>query len=114
MLFWLVVLASLIVIPGVLFATGMGMIFWVGGLAGGPQESRAPKIIAGWLAMAWVLASASGAFGVVPLWRAWHAGDETFEGGLQLFVDWLGVIGGIGGAIAALRAIGAKGRRRKP
>lgn len=115
MSFWFVVLASLIGVPMVLFATGMGMIFAAAGLAGGPQEARATTIVYGWLAIAWGLVSAFGAFGLAPAWRAWHGGDENFDGGLQAFVDWLVGVGAAGllGA-AAVRAMAAmRGERAK-
>ena len=113
-MFWPVVLAALFGVPVVLFVTGMGVIFAAGGLAGGPQESRAQTIIHGWLASAWVLASVFGAFGLAPAWRAWNGGDENFDGGLQAFIDWLVGVGAVGllaavavGAMAALRREGA-------
>lgn len=91
--FWPVVLVVLLGVPPVLLFTGMGMIFAAGGLAGGPQESRAAKIVHGWLAFAWVLASAFGAFGLAPLWRACTGGNEDFVGSLPVFVDWLVGVG---------------------
>ena len=111
--FWLVVLVVLIGVPSVLLATGMGMIFWSAGLAGGPQESRATTIVYGWLAIAWVLVAVFGAFGLAPVWRAWHGGDEDFVGGSQMFINWLigvGIVGGL--AVSAFRAIGSMGRDR--
>lgn len=89
MLFWLVVLAALFGVPFLLVFTGMAMVFAIGGLAGGPMASRATTIVRGWLALACVLVSVFGAFGLVPAWRAWQGGDEDFAGGLRLFVDWL-------------------------
>lgn len=117
--FWLVVLFSLIGVPMILFATGMGAIFAAGGYAGGPQESRAQTVVYGWLTLAWVLVSVFGAFGVVPLWRGWHGGPENFDGGLELFFDWLMAIGAIGvlvsGVVRALNAIGGdRADRRGP
>jgi len=109
--FWPVVLCALLGVPFVLFVTGMGMIFAAAGYAGGPQESRAKVVVYGWLMIAWVLAAVFGAFGLVPAWRAWHAGGEDFAGGLQTFVDWLiGV--GIAGALGAvvLRVMALSGR----
>jgi hypothetical protein len=99
--FWLVVLAALIGVPCLLMFTGMGMIFWVGGLAGGPQESRAQGIVHGWFAFAWVLASVFGAFGLAPAWRAWHGGGENFDGGLQTFIDWLVGVGIVAALLAS-------------
>jgi hypothetical protein len=107
--FWTVVLVTLIGVPMLLFVTGMAMIFWSAGLAGGPQESRATTIVRGWLAVAWVLASAFGAFGLAPAWRAWHIGQENFDGALRLFVDWLIGIGGLGAVAAA--TVSAPGRQ---
>ncbi len=91
--FWLVVLLSLLGVPAVLLATGIGTIFWVGGLAGGPQQDRAPRIVAGWFAFAWVLASVFGAFGLAPAWRAWHGGSQNFDGAAPLFLHWLAGVG---------------------
>jgi len=98
MSFWLVVLAALIGAPMLLLFGGMGVIFYAGGLAGGPQASRADKIMVGGVVFACVLVAVFGAFGVAPAWRAWHSGDESFVGSLQAFVDWL--IGG--GVVVAL------------
>ena len=95
MSFWLVVLASLIGVPALLLFSGMGMIFYAGGLAGGPYASRADKIMHGWMVFACVLVAVFGAFGVVPAWRAWRGGDENFVGALQTFVDWLIVSGAL-------------------
>ena len=113
MSFWLVVLAALLGVPFVLFFTGMGMIFAAGGYAGGPQESRGKAIFHGWLVFAWVLASAFGAFGLVPVWRSWHGGGENFDGGLQTFGHWLAGVGIVGALVlGAVRAIEAKGVER--
>jgi hypothetical protein len=113
--FWPIVLATLIGVPMLLVFTGMAMIFWSAGLAGGPQESRATTIVYGWLAIAWVLASAFGAFGLAPAWRAWHAGEENFDGGLRVFAYWLVGIGGLGVlAAATVRALGRKRPENAP
>ena len=96
---WLIVLAALFGAPAVLLATGIAAVFWVGGLAGGPQESRAPHIIAGWMALAWVMASVFGAFGLGPLWQSWQGGDVTLDGAGPRFMAWLEVVGG-GGLLA--------------
>ena len=101
MSFWFVVLVSLIAIPMVLLATGMGMIFAAAGYAGGPQESRARWVVGGWLVFAWVLASAFGAFGLAPAWRSGQGGAENFVGGLPSFIHWLAGVA-IAGALAAL------------
>ncbi len=108
MSFWFVVLVVLIGVPSLLLFTGMGMIFWSAGLAGGPQESRATTIVYGWLALACVLVAVFGAFGLAPAWRAWHVGEENFDGGLRAFVDWLVGVGIVGALAAAVfRAVGA-------
>jgi hypothetical protein len=116
--FWPVVLGALIGVPFVLMFTGMGMIFAAAGLAGGPQESRAQRIVYGWLAFAWLLVGVFGAFGLAPAWRAWHGGAEDFAGGLQVFVDWLLGVGAAGvlvaAAVRALAAIRRDGATRSP
>jgi len=71
------------------------VIFYAGGLAGGPYASRADKIMHGWVVFACVLVAVFGAFGLVPAWRAWRSGDENFVGALQTFIDWLIVSGGL-------------------
>lgn len=108
--FWPIVLASLVGVPAVLLATGIAAVFWVGGLAGGPQQARAPRIVAGWLAFAWVMASVFGAFGLAPLWRAWHGGDENFDGGWPLFVDWLVGVGAVALLAASVSRLLPKAR----
>jgi hypothetical protein len=103
--FWPIVIAALVGVPFILFLTGMGMIFAAAGLAGGPQASRAGTVVYGWLAIAWVLVSVFGAFGLVPAWRAWHGGAEDFVGSLSTFVDWLAGAGALG--VLAAVAVGA-------
>lgn len=106
MSFWFVVLLALIGAPSVLFITGMGMIFAAAGYANGGDASRANAIVVGWVAFAWLLAGAFGAFGLAPTWRAWHGGPEDFDGGLRLYVDWLAGVGIVGGlALAAYRRL---------
>lgn len=94
--FWLVVLFSLFGIPVVLFVTGMGMIFAAAGYANGSHTSHANRIVLGWLVFAWILASAFGAFGVVPAWRASHGGGETFAGGLGAMAFWMAGVAAAG------------------
>ena len=99
MSFWSVVLIVLVGAPMTLFVTGMGMIFAAAGYANGGSKAHANGIVIGWLAFAWALAAAFGAFGLAPAWRAWHGGAESFDGGLRAFVDWLAGVG-IAGALA--------------
>lgn len=93
--FWPVVLVVLLGIPAFLLFSGMGMIFAAGGYASGGSMKSANRVVYGWLAIAWVLAAAFGAFGLVPAWRAWHDGVEDFAGGLRTFGWWLVGVGGV-------------------
>ncbi len=109
--FWPAVLAVLIGVPVLLLFTGMGMVFAAAGYAGGPRASRAQAVVAAWLALAWVLVSVFGAFGLAPAWRAWHGGAESFAGGLRALADWLAGVG-LAGVLAAVavRRVAAMGR----
>ena len=113
MSFWFVVLAALIGVPFVLFATGMGMIFAAAGYANGGNKAHAKAVVVGWLAIAWGLTSVFGAFGLAPAWRAWHGGTENFDGALQAFVDWLAGVGVAGAlVIVAYRVLATMRRER--
>jgi len=113
MSFWPVVLVALIGVPIALFVTGMGMIFAAAGYANGGSKAHANAVVVGWLVIAWALASAFGAFGLAPAWRAWHGGAENFDGALQAFVDWLAGVGIAGAlAIVAYRALATMDRER--
>ncbi len=116
--FWPVVIAVLVGVPALLLFSGMAMIFAAAGLAGGPQESRATTVVYAWLAIAWALVGTFGAFGLEPAWRAWHGGDESFDGGLPLFVDWLAGVGAVGLVAAfvvrVMAAAGPGDDRRSP
>ena len=91
--FWSIVVLVLIGVPSVLMFTGMGAIFAAGGYANGGSKAHANGIVIGWLVFAWALASAFGAFGLAPVWRAWHGGAENFDGGWQAYVHWLAGVG---------------------
>ena len=97
--FWTIVTLVLIGVPSVLMFTGMGMIFAAAGYANGGSMKHANAIVIGWFVFAWALASAFGAFGLAPAWRAWHGGVGNFDGALQGFVHWLAGVG-IAGALA--------------
>ena len=113
MSFWSVVLVVLVGVPFVLFVTGMGVIFAAAGHANGGNKAHANTVVVGWLLIAWGLASAFGAFGLAPAWRAWHGGTENFDGALRAFVDWLAGVGVAGAlAIVACRAFATMDRER--
>lgn len=89
MSFWAIVLISLIGAPMGAMLGVMLAIF--GGTSHGSENYpvRTYTVIIGGLGGALALASAFGAFGVGPAWRAWHGGAENFDGCLASFVHWL-------------------------
>jgi hypothetical protein len=113
MSFWPIVLLVLIGVPMVLMFTGMGAIFAAGGYANGGSKTHANGIVIGWLVFAWLLASVFGAFGLAPMWRAWHGGAHDFDGGLQAYVHWLVGVGIVSaGALAAYVRLASMSREQ--
>jgi hypothetical protein len=107
MSFWAIVAISLIGAPMAASMAMMMAIFGGAGLANANRNRGAWTVILVGAGACWALASAFGAFGVVPAWRAWRGGAENFDGGLASFVHWLigtGIVAGMYLAVWTLEA----------